>query len=234
MRFADTHLHMTEKSVSYGYPDLGEAELLFSCSAQREDWGPLKDLTIPNIVRFYGIHPGYADQWNTSTRDALSAIISEDPDARIGEIGLDGKHDAMDRQLAAFTEQVVMASRHCRTINVHDIGCEGDILKILKKYGKGCRSIILHSFKGVSVRQYEGLECYFSINPRILGKSEEHIRDIVGAIPLDRLVLESDAPFTSREFVSMGSFIDRLSQIMGMPAGELAETALRNARRSVQ
>lgn len=234
MKFADTHLHMTEKSVSYGYPDIDNADLLFSCSAQYSEWELQSSIDDPRVTRFYGVHPWYADQWNSRIRDELTSLISNDPDAQIGEIGLDGKRENMDKQLTVFTEQVVISSRFGRTVNIHNIGCDGEILRIMKKYGKGCRSVILHSFKGTNVKQYDEMNCFFSINPRILSKSEDHIQEILSAIPHDRIVLESDAPYTSKEFSSMESFITTLSAFMNLEPEELAELSLSNARRALE
>ena len=234
MIFADAHIHLADMGVFSGYPDLEEAGLLFSCSAQSKDWD-LQNMNLdPRTVPFYGIHPWYAEQWNQSTKNRLRRILSEDTGAQVGEIGLDNRHAGMEKQVLAFTEQILIASEMKRTVNIHNIGCDGDIVKILKRYGKNCRGIILHSFRNPNTDAFAGLNCWFGINPRILEKSEEHVSDIISHIPRDRILLETDAPFTSKNFTSMEDFIGRLAGITGTEPEELACRTLENARRALQ
>ena len=231
MNFADAHIHLTEKGCCY--PDLNLAELLFSCTAKPDEWKTQMSIDDPRIIRFYGVHPWYSEQWNDDAEKELRDLLCKDPDAQVGEIGLDNLHP-FDHQIEVFETQVSMASEFGRTVNVHNIGCDGEVAKILRTCGKGCRSIILHSFNKASISSFSGLDCYFSVNPRLLGKSEKNAKAVLSCIPEGRLLLETDAPFTSGKFTSMGDFISSISGMLGLSPETLSETVLENARRAIQ
>lgn len=231
MKFADTHVHLVEHGC--GYPDIGEAALLFSCVAKPDEWETQRILDDPRAVRFYGIHPWYAEKWNEGTEKELERILSKDPEAHVGEIGLDRLRPS-EYQIDAFRAQVSAASEFGRAVNVHNVGCDGDTAKILRDHGKGCRSIILHSFKNTDVSSFSGINCYYSINPRLLEKSEKNIKAVLGNIPENRLLLETDAPFTSKKFISMERFIISISEVLGISPEYLTETVLDNARRAIR
>ncbi len=231
MNFADTHIHLTENGCCY--PDLDRAELLFSCTAKPDEWKTQMSIDDSRAVRFYGVHPWYAEQWNSETEKELRDLLRKDPDAQVGEIGLDRLHP-FDRQIEVFETQVSIASEFGRTVNVHNIACDGETAKILRACGKGCRSIILHSFSQAGISSFSGLNCYFSVNPRLLGKSEKNVKTVLSCIPEDRLLLETDAPFTSGKFTSMEDFISSISGMLGLSPEALSETVLENARRAIQ
>ncbi|MBR1888800.1 MAG: TatD family hydrolase [Candidatus Methanomethylophilus sp.] len=184
-------------------------------------------------MRFCGVHPWHIGEWNDSSRQKLVSMLESDPEIQVGEIGLDSKHPGMENQIEIFAEQVGIASDLGRSVNVHNIGCDGEIVRLLKQHGRGCRSIILHSFKS-DISPFSGLDCYFSINPRILTKSKEHVKELVTKIPRDRLLLETDDPFAPRGFTTMEGFITELANIMSIEPGELAGITLENSRRSIQ
>ena len=71
----------------------------------------------------------------------------------------------------------------------------------------------------------------FSVNPRILARSESRIARLLRSVPEDRLLLETDAPYLAREFSGMTGFADRLAGILGTTGEELMRLTLDNARR---
>ncbi len=231
MNFADAHIHLVEPECNYS--DLNDAELLFSCVAKPDEWKTQISITDCRAVRFYGVHPWYAEQWSENAEKELQKILSDDPDAHIGEIGLDHLH-TFDHQMDVFKTQVTIASDLGRVVNVHNIGCNGEVAKILRMYGSKCKSIILHSFKNTDISPFSGLNCYFSVNPRLLEKSEMNARLVLECIPPDHLLLETDAPFTTKKFTSMNEFISLISELLGVSKNELAETVLENAKKVIQ
>lgn len=233
MMFADAHIHLADGAFGQGYPDISEGSLFFTCSAVPSEWHSTLPGLKGEVVRFCGVHPWHIGEWNDSSRQKLVSLLESDPEIQVGEIGLDSKHPGMENQIEVFAEQVGIASDLGRSVNVHNIGCDGEIVRLLKQHGRGCRSIILHSFKS-DISPFSGLNCYFSINPRILTKSKEHVKELVTKIPRDRLLLETDYPFAPRGFTTMEGFITELANIMSIEPGELAGITLENARRAIQ
>lgn len=223
----DAHLHLTEEGIADIYPDIGNTTSLFSCCAQYSDWEKLRNLEDIRVTKFFGIHPWYADQWNEKVEEELISLMESDPYHQVGEIGLDSGHENMDLQREVFGRQVGIASEYHRIVNVHNIGCDGDLVRILKKNGKGCK-IILHSFKNPDVRNFSGLDCYFSINPRILNKSVRSVKTILSNIPENKLLLETDAPYVDKKFVSMEDFLMTIALVMDLDYDTLLKQIVLN------
>lgn len=231
-RFADAHIHVAEMGDCSGYTDIADSEVLFGCSSRESDWGPVGSAE-GHIVRFYGIHPWYSESWDASTGDRLRTFLESDPEAGVGEIGLDSKRGDPSLQSAAFLEQIGIASELNRAVNIHMVGCETEILSALRK-NRGIRAAVLHSFSSESyVKPFSETGCYFSLNPRILVRSQERIRRLVDSIPEDRLLLETDYPFVHASFKGMVDFAGRLAAASDTDADNLLDKALENARRIV-
>ncbi len=232
--FADAHVHAAEPGYDRDYPDADSAALLLGCTARRAEWASMSSCGDMRVVRFYGIHPWFAEGWSGDAEGELRSILRDDVRSNVGEIGLDSKRGDVDAQIPAFEAQLSMASDMGRTANIHMVGCEGLVLDSVRSLGGGCRAIILHSFSSESyVKPFTEAGCMFSLNPRIMARSEARVRRLADAVPEDLMLLETDAPYTAGGFTGMGDFASGLAGIMGMGAEELMWTALENARRAV-
>lgn len=230
--FADAHAHVSEKGFSDRYPDFYRAVIVFGCTARPSEWDAMAACAVLGTVRFYGVHPWYADEWDEASAGRLESILEEDPRANVGEIGLDGKRGDPSLQRPAFESQLDLASGFGRIANVHMVGCERDVLECVRRHAEGCRTVVLHSFSSESyVKPFAEVGCMFSVNPRILARSESRIARLLRSVPEDRLLLETDAPYLAREFSGMTGFADRLAGILGTTGEELMRLTLDNARR---
>ncbi len=220
MRYADAHLHLTDPA-SKGIDD--DAELVFSCTASPEEWGVLSDMRDDRVVRFYGTHPWYAAKTDL---EGLEDILERDDKACVGEIGLDSKRGQLSEQVDSFKAQLALSKKYDRIANIHMIGCESEMLRILRESRCTC---ILHSFSGPEsyIRPFAECGCYFSVSPRIHNKSKDRIASLLSSIPEDRLLIETDAPNNRFE---MREHILKLSEIMSIDGDELIRVTLKNAR----
>ncbi|MGN1044557.1 MAG: TatD family hydrolase [Candidatus Methanomethylophilaceae archaeon] len=229
--FGDAHLHY--KGLCYD--GIEDASLLCVCAAELSDWDRILSVPDVRVVKSYGIHPWYADQWDREAGERLRSLLDDDPKAGVGEIGLDyGRGDAVI-QATAFTEQLIIASEYGRFVSVHNVRSEGLIQKILKTDGKGCGSIIMHSFSGPigSIPSLVSNGCYFSVSPRLMLKSRANAELILDRIPEDRLLIETDAPDVPGSFTDMGTFMADIAEIKGVSVEELAGLTLSNLREAV-
>ena len=217
--YADSHLHMTDPK--YGGAD-EEAGLLFTCAASPEEWASISNINDKRVKKFYGTHPWYLEKYSL---DGLKELLESDPSANVGEIGLDSKHGPLDVQMKPFEEQLILTKRYDRVANIHMIGCESEMLKILRRHKTAA---IIHSFSGPEsyIGPLAECGCFFSISPRILNRSPEKVKALILKIPEDRLLVETDAP-NSR--IGMEEHIARLSEIISMEAKELERITFRNA-----
>lgn len=218
---SDAHLHPVDGIMPERYPDLTGLKHSLSCTSTRDQWVPLMEWG-GETVKSFGIHPWYCDGWDSETESALLDILREDKGAQVGEIGLDSKRGSVTEQMPVFRRQLEIASELGRIASIHDIGCEKEVLDSIRMWGKGCRGIVLHSYSSDSyVKPFTEAGCMFSINPRILSRSEIRLKRLLSSIPLDRLLLESDAPFTAKGFEGMGAFTGRVASLLGMEPSEL-------------
>ncbi len=230
MFLTDSHLHLCDGIGSDAYSDFLSLEEYVTCAAKTDEWGFSTD--DPRATMSYGVHPWYCGEWNEETKAKLVAMLESDQGAQIGEIGLDSKRGTVEEQIPAFEEQLSVASEMERLASIHDIGCEDRVLKAVKALGGGCRGIILHSYSSDSyVRPFVAEGCMLSINPRILARSEVRLRRLLGAIPAESLLLESDAPHVPKGFAGMEGFVRTVAKIRDEDADELSKTVRDNLRR---
>lgn len=141
-----------------------------------------------------GIHPGNIDS-NTTLSD-IENFAKHDKCVAIGEIGLDyyWVSDNKEKQKEIFIKQILLAKQLDLPIIVHDREAHADVLEILKKYKpKG----VVHSFSG-SVEMAEEilkLGMYLGIGGVITFKNAKKLPDVVKMLPMDKMLLETDAPY---------------------------------------
>jgi len=228
MAISDAHMHPTDCGAGQYYPGSDSAEILMGCTARASEWDAMSSLEDRRIVRSYGVHPWYPEEWGPEAESRLRAILSEDRNAHVGEIGLDSKRGDLKEQVAPFEVQLSMAESEDRIASIHMIGTEKDVLDILRARPHG--RVILHSYGSDSyAKPFAEEGCFFSISPRILSRSEVRVRRLLEALPADRILIETDAPNTGRGFEGLQAFADRLSSISGMDG--IADAATANLRR---
>lgn len=232
MMFGDAHLHY--KGLCYD--GIEDAELLCVNAAERTDWERIRDVPDLRVTRFYGLHPWYIDQWSDSICDDLRAFLDADPKAGVGEIGLDNTKPDSVLQAEVFTKQLMVASEYERCVSIHNVRSEGLIQRLMKIEGKGCRSVILHSFTGpvATIPSFVKMNAYFSVSPRLMLKSRENAELILSKIPDERLLIETDAPSTPGSFTDMRTFIADIAEIKGIEVDDLAQLTLMNLREAIQ
>lgn len=146
-----------------------------------------------------GIHPEEAFPM-TGKDDAMLAAWTEQPRVvAIGEIGLDyyWEKDPEKRQLQQqiFIRQLDLARQLHLPVCIHDRDAHGDTLAILKKEGKGLRGV-MHCFSGSWEMAQELLKLgwYIGVDGPLTFKNAAKLPEIVQRFPLERLLVETDAP----------------------------------------
>lgn len=229
--FSDSHLHLVEEGHGDRYSDLDSADILMACTARPDEWDVQSGMTDTRIIGSYGVHPWYSDEWNDDIRERLVSILEGNRKAHVGEIGLDYKRGTVKDQMKAFEDQMTIASDMGRIATVHMVGTEKEVLESVKLHGSGCPGIILHSYGSDSyLKPFSGLNCYFSISPRILSRSDVRVKRLMDAIPDERLLLETDSPHAGKVFTGMHDFASRLGDITGRDPEELLSIADSNLK----
>ncbi len=149
------------------------------------------------IYAAVGIHPGCIDGLPEDYLKQLEALLAHPKVVALGEIGLDYHYDdnaPRDVQQRVFAEQLELANRLALPVVIHDREAHGDTMALLRQYRP--RGIV-HCFSGSveMAREVISLGMYIGLGGAVTFKNARHPVEVAAAIPLDRLVLETDAPY---------------------------------------
>lgn len=185
-----------------------------------------------------GIHPECADKLPQDYLKEIENMAMHEKAVAIGEIGLDYYWDSVPRdiQKKVFTEQLELADKLSMPVVIHDRDAHGDTMEILRKYKpRG----IMHCFSGSveMCREIVKLGMSISLGGVVTFKNARHSVEVAKYIPLDRLMLETDAPYLApvpfRGKRCDSSMImltaERIAEIKGIPVEELLKITAENA-----
>lgn len=145
---------------------------------------------VPRLAASGGLESAYAEVERCATHDRIRVI---------GETGLDYFRtgpDGIPAQQAAFRWHIDLAKRTARALQIHDRDAHDDVLRILTEEGAP-EHTVLHCFSGDLAMARECVErgYYLSFAGTVTFKNARDLRDALTAVPLDRLLVETDAPY---------------------------------------
>lgn len=153
-----------------------------------------------NIYCTIGIHPHDAADVAEETIQSLQQLVLDTPKCvAIGEIGLDFYRNISprDAQEQVFRRFLQMAVDLDKPVVIHDRDAHAETLAMIKEVGvtRG----VMHCFSGdlTFARQCLDQGLYLSIPGTVTYPSNEQLREVVRAMPLERLLLETDCPYLS-------------------------------------
>ena len=189
-----------------------------------------------------GVHPQNADEFDDVTIDRLRVAITEGGVVAVGETGIDRFRDGspLDQQERAFQAQLDLAEELGLPTIIHQRAAEDEVLDVLQ--GRtGDQTIVLHSFDASERTAIVGRErgWYIGVGGLMTRVASDVIRQIVRDYPLDRLLLETDAPYLvptgvrmrRNEPANVAAIAGRLAQLRGLSVAEVAAATTANARR---
>lgn len=200
----------------------------------------------PNVRVATGLHPWWVPSEGSAATDVIEhAAEHAAASAFVGEIGLDFSDahiDSKETQLAAFDRIVCACAAHPlprRVVSIHAVHAETEALDILERHNLPAQTAcIFHWFSGTSdeLARARGASCYFSVNERMLATKRG--REYARQIPLDRLLLETDAPpefdtpYSAQDLeASLTRTLTQLAEIRREGIDALASTIAATSRR---
>jgi TatD DNase family protein len=191
-----------------------------------------------------GVHPHQAHQFagNPAGVDAIvRAQVAATPLTRaIGEIGLDYHYDFSPRdvQHAVFRVQVRLARELDRPVVIHTREADEDTIAILREEGGGAVRGVLHCFTGTAALAEAGLGLglYISLAGIITFPKAAALRETARAVPLERLLTETDSPFLAptphrgkrNEPAYVGRVVEALAELHQIAPPAIAERTAAN------
>lgn len=146
-----------------------------------------------------GVHPSDIDELTEADMEELEELSKSDKILAIGEIGLDYHYDNVVKEIQKkwFIAQLEIAKRRDLPVVIHSRDAAKDTLDIMKDYHNGATPGIIHCFSyGVEIaREYLNMGYYIGVGGVVTFKNAKKLKEVVEYAPLDRIVLETDAPY---------------------------------------
>jgi len=191
-----------------------------------------------------GVHPHDAEGFGDEDEERLTKLAEESKKVvAIGETGLDyfRNFSPREEQREAYRRHIRLARELNLPLVVHSRDAGGDVLSALQEEGLPPRGVILHCFSGDLNLAREALElgCYLGIAGPITFQNAEAFRQVVMELALDRLLLETDAPYLAphphrgerNEPAYLRLVADKLADVKGLSLDEAAAQTTSNASR---
>ncbi len=181
--------------------DAGVAGMVTICTRVKNFSRVLKIAeAYPNIYCSVGTHPHNAAEELDVTAEQLVELAEHEKVAAIGEAGLDYYYDKSPRtaQSQGFRTHIAAARITGLPLVIHARDADNDMIEILTdETGKGAFPFILHCFSSGRELAQVGIKLggYVSFSGILTFKNSEEIRSIARELPIDRLLVETDAPY---------------------------------------
>ena len=151
-----------------------------------------------NVYGMLGVHPTEVKDWTDDLPDNIREYSKNPKIVAIGEIGLDYYWDKSfnDLQKEIFIKQIKLANELNLPISIHDREAHKDTFDILKEHNKNSK-IVMHCFSGSVEFANECIKegMYIALGGVVTFKNAVKMKEVAINIPLDRLLLETDAPY---------------------------------------
>ncbi len=244
----DSHAHYDDEKfdpdraeIIESLPEKGVCHVVnIACDMPSCETGIALTEAYPFFYCSVGVHPHAASSFIPGDLDILAGYTSRSKVAAIGEIGLDYHYDFSPRdvQKQVFEAQLGLACDLGFPVVIHDREAHADTMELLKKYRpKG----IVHCYSGSAEMAKEILKLgmYLGFGGAVTFKNARKTLEAAAAVPLDRLLVETDCPYMSPvpfrgqrcDSAMISHTAERLAELHGIPAQELLDRTCENAER---
>ena len=246
----DTHSHMDDAAFDQdreellaSLPEKGICLLMNpGCSLETSRNAVKNAREYDYIYAAVGSHPDAANEVDEGVLEEYRKLVRENPKVKaIGEIGLDYHYEDNPREVQqkAFRAQMALARELGLPVIIHDREAHEDCMKIIGEFPevKG----VFHCFSGSAemARQLTAKGWYVGFTGVITFKNARRAVEAAAAVPLDRIVIETDCPYMSPEPFRgkrndpgrVYRMAEKLAEIRGLSVEEIQEITLENGKR---
>ena len=243
MLVVDSHCHLDFEGMEENLPAvLARAEqagvgLMVSISSRVSRFSNLLRIAEenPSVFCTVGTHPHNAHEELDVTAEQLATLSEHPRCVGIGEVGLDYHYEFSTpaAQAQGFRTHIDAARRTGLPVVIHSREAEDDTIAILEEeMGKGAFTPLLHCFTSHRRLADSAVKMggYVSFSGILTYKSAEDIRETAAALPIDRIIVETDSPYLapvpyrgkSNEPAFVVKTLETLAKVRGLPAEEMA------------
>ncbi len=190
-----------------------------------------------------GIHPGNAEEWCEEVRQQWLAMLDHPKVVAVGEVGLDyywEENPSREVQKEVLRSQLTLALERGLPVVIHDREAHGDTLEFLRHFApRGLRGV-LHSFSGSveMAREVVDLGLCLGISGVVTYKNARRLVEVVRAVPLERLLVETDAPYLApvpfrgkrNQSTHIQNILVKVAELKELAVEEVARVTAANAR----
>lgn len=249
MRLFDTHIHMTDPRFDPDREELlrglagNSVGLILTPAADMNESRASAALSekYPFVYAAVGVHPHEADSFTPDDAEELKSLAALPKTVAVGEIGLDYHYDLSDRaaQRRVFARQLELAEETGLPVIIHSRDACADTLEIIR--ASAVRRGVIHCFGGSreTAAEYLDMGFYISFTGIITFPNAKRYGELVAAVPLERLMIETDAPYMTpvphrgerneAKFVALVA--ERIAEIRGLSVEQVAEATFVNGCR---
>lgn len=252
MNFIDTHAHLDGEEYNDDRDDVVARAREAGVSAILVPAIHLPSITaVLDVCRRY---PGYAypmiglhpEEVKADWREVLAEMkkLYTDEFIAVGEVGLDyyWSREFEKEQLEAFEEQIQWAIEWNKPLDIHCRKAQNEMVKLLRKYEKDLPGGVFHCFTGNEIEAAELLQFdKFALGVGgVLTFKKSHLPEVLpSAVPLDRIVIETDAPYMApvpmrgkrNESAYVRHVLERMAECYGVSVEDMAEATNNNVKR---
>lgn len=254
VEFFDTHCHLeprylkddkVEDVVARANASGVTRLTVIGCGPTIEDTQRSVDIAerFDGVYATVGLHPHESRVWTDEMGEALTRMADHPKVVAIGECGLDFHYDnsPRDAQRAAFKAQLELADAVQKPVVIHNRSSDEDCIEILKAHYKdhAARGVI-HCFSSSQelATCALGLGFHLGFTGIITFKNAENVRDVMRTTPLDRIVIETDAPFLApipyrgktNEPAYVQHVAEKVAEVRSLSLEDVAALTTANAR----
>ena len=193
-----------------------------------------------NLYAAVGVHAHEAESCTDNDLAEIKKLYSHEKVVAVGEIGLDYFYDfsPRERQIEVFRQQIELANKLDLPVIIHDREAHEDTLNILKELRpKG----VVHCFSGSveMAKEIIKLGLYIGLGGAVTFKNARKPLEVAEYVPLDRLLLETDAPYMTPvpfrgkrcDSAHIAYTAEKIAEVKGMDAQELIDVCNKNSKK---
>ena len=195
-----------------------------------------------------GVHPHHAADFDSHTAGALRSLLANPAFVAVGECGLDFFRDysPRDAQRHAFAAQLELAAEVGKPVFLHERDAHAEFVAMLAPLRKSLTGAVAHCFTGgpKELAAYLELDLYVGVTGWVCDERRgAELRAAVPSIPLDRLLIETDAPYLLPRDLApkpqsrrneprfLAHIIERIAALRNEPVDAVARATTANAER---